>query len=235
MPSRHVLAALLATGALLGGALAGCSEEPDEVEATGDERAAQARQAGLDAGLDEEVAEFLSLLARGDTATYRVRFPGLEEGTELVVRNRPPDRRVDVVADGEVVEVRQVVDGEAFTCTPDGDDERFTCERTDSLVEPPGVFRSGTLDRLREALAARVDDFTFEIEQRTVSGVAVRCLVTERRPGRDDPELGVTGTICASGEGAVLLVDQGEERIEALDYGTDVDPDALRRVDEPGG
>lgn len=226
---------MVVAGSVLGGVLVtGCGDDGGEVDATGDERAAQARQAGLDAGLDEDVADFLALLARGDTATYRVRFPGTVEGTELVVRNRPPDRRVDVVADGDVVEVRQVVDGEAFTCTSAGDDG-FDCERTDALVEPPGVFRSGALARLREALADRTADFTFVVEARTVAGAEASCLVTERRPGRDDPELGATGTICASAEGAVLLVDQGDERVEALDYGTDVDPDQLRRVDGAAG
>lgn len=209
----------------------GCDDGGDELTDIAEQRGEQARSAALDAGLEEEVAEFLGLLARGDTATYRVRFPGPEEGTELVVRNRPPDRRVDVVADGELLEVRQVVDGEAFTCTPE-EEGRFACERTDALVDPPGVFRSGALSRLREALADRIDDFTFTVEDRTVAGADARCLVTERRPGRDEPALGETGTICASPEGAVLLIDQGEQRIEALDYGTDVPADSVRRMDE---
>lgn len=212
--------------------MVGCGGGEDDLAETAEQRAEQARSAALEAGLDDEVAEFLALLARGDAATYRVRFPGPEEGTELVVRNRPPDRRVDVVADEVVLEVRQVVDGEAFTCTP-VEGRGFSCERTDALVDPPGVFRSGALSRLREGLASRAEDFTFEVEERTVAGARVRCLVTERRSGRDDPALGETGTICASLEGAVLLVDQGDERIEAIDYGTDVDPDALRLLDAP--
>lgn len=228
MPSRHLLAAC----ALAAVAAVGCADGGDEPTETAEQRAQQAESAALEAGLDDDVAEFLGLLARGDTATYRVRFPGPEEGTELVVRNRPPDRRVDVIADGEVLEVRQVVDGEAFTCTPE-EDGGFACDRTDALVDPPGVFRSGALSRLRDGLASRIEDFTFAVEEREVAGAEVRCLVTERRAGRDDPELGESGVICASPEGAVLLVDQGEERVEALGYGTDVDPDALRLLDEP--
>jgi len=188
------------------------------------------RAAAVEAGLDADVADFLALLARGDTATYRVRFPGPAEGTELVVRSRPPDRRVDVLADGEVVEVRQVVDGEAFSCAPE-EAGGFACERTDALVEPPGVFGGGALDRFAEGLAERRRDFTFAVEDRRVAGVEARCLVTRRRPGRDDPELGDAGTICASPQGAVLLVDQGSERIEATAYGTEVDPEVLERVD----
>lgn len=227
MPSRPVVAACAAAVALLVG---GCDDGTDGAASTGDRRAEQAREAAVEAGLDAEVADFVALLARGDTATYRVRFPGPAEGSELLVRNRPPDRRVDVEVDGEVVEVRQVVDGEAFTCTPQ-QEGGFACERTDALVEPPGVFGSGALARFAEGLASRRDDFTFAVEDRTVAGVDARCLVTRLRPGRDDPQLGEQGTICASPQGAVLLVDQAGERVEAVAYGTDVDPDALTRVD----
>lgn len=227
MPSRT--AALLAGAACTAALLAGCGGD-DDGPGLGEERADQARRAALAAGLDEEVADFLGLLARGDTATYEVRFPGPAEDTELVVRNRPPDRRVDVVQDGEVVEVRQVVDGEAFTCTPE-DDGGFGCERTDALVEGPGLFTSGALDRLGAALAERRTDYTFAVEGRDVAGVEARCLVTERREGRDDPALGAVGTICAAPTGVVVLVDQGTESVEALAYGTEVDEADLRRVD----
>ena len=73
--------------------VAGCGEDPEGISGTGDVRAEQARDAALDAGLDDEVGDFLALLARGETATYRVRFPGPTEGTELEVTSRPPDRR----------------------------------------------------------------------------------------------------------------------------------------------
>jgi hypothetical protein len=228
VPSRT--AALLAGAACAASLLAGCGG--DGGDALGDERADQARRAALDAGLDDQVADFLALLARGDTATYEARFPGPGEGTELVVRNRPPDRRIDVVQDGEVVEIRQVVDGEAFTCTPGGDGG-FDCERTDALVEGPGLFTSGALDRLGAALAERGADYTFAVEEREVAGTSARCLVTERREGRDDPALGAAGTICAAPTGAVVLIDQGTESVEALDYGTDVDAADLQRVDRP--
>jgi hypothetical protein len=210
---------------------AGCGADGDEVAATGDERADQARAAARDAGLDDDVADFLGLLARGETATYRVRFPGPTDGTELAIANRPPDRRVELLADGATTEVRLVTDGRAFTCTPAAEGGELACERTDAFVEPPGVFRADALDELSEALAERTEDYSFDIEVLAVAGVEARCLVTRLRSGRESAELGSSGTICASPEGAVLLVDQGRDRLEATEYATDVDDTAFVRPD----
>lgn len=214
---------------------AACGDDPDGIDATGDERADQARAAAVEAGLDAEVADFLGLLARGDTATYRVRFPGPEEGTELEVTSRPPERRVELRRGDDVAEVRLVTDGEAYTCTPEEDAEELACERTDALVDPPGIFRAEALDELRASLADRADDYTFEIETLPVAGIEASCLVTRLRSGREDPELGASGTICASAEGAVVLVDQGDERLEALEYSTGVEDEAFVRPDAPDG
>lgn len=216
------------------GGLAACGDDADEIRATGDERAEQARDAARGAGLDDEVADFLGVLAQGETATYRVRLPGPVEGTELEVTSRPPDRRVELTTDGATSEVRLVTDGEAFTCTPVSDDE-LRCERTDALVDPPGVFSASALEDLSESLAERAEDYTFEIEEQVVAGVDARCLVTRLRSGRAAPELGASGTICASPEGAVLLVDQGGERLEATEYSTDVDGGAFVRPDAADG
>lgn len=252
MPSRPSLArcASVALLALLALVVAGCGDEVDELTEAGERRAEQARTAAAEAGLDDDVADFLALAARGDTATYRVRYPGPTDGTELVVTSRPPDRRVDVVIDGVTTEVRLVTGGQAFECTPaaEGGDEAegegqgggadLRCERTDALAEPPGTFSERALEELRDALADRADDYTFEVETAPVAGVEARCLVTRRREGRESPELGEQGTLCVSQEGALLLVDQGSDRLEALDYGTDVDGSVFvrpDRVDEGDG
>ena len=235
MPSRRSIARRLTTPAVvaivLGGVLTSCGDDADEATATGDARSEQVEAAAQEAGLDDDVAEFLGLLARGETATYRIRFPGPAEGTELVIDNRPPDRRVEVIADGTTTEVRLVTDGQALTCTPGTEGGDLTCERTDAVVEPPGVFRASALDELSDSLGARADDYSFEIETLTVAGVEARCLVTRLRSGRESSELGSSGTICASPEGAVLLVDQGSDRLEATEYGTDVAEDAFARPD----
>ena len=67
-----------------------------------------------------------------------------------------------------------------------------------------------------------------------MADVDARCLVTRLRSGRESAERGASGTICASPEGAVLLVDQGSERVEAIEYSTDVAPAAFERPDEQG-
>lgn len=230
MPSRPATVAwcLLAALLLVGGAA--CGDDDDD---TGDQRAGQARDAAIGAGLDDDVADFLGLLARGDTATYRVRFPGPVDGSELVIANRPPDRRVEVRSAGEVTELRLVTGGQAFECTPTEDDG-FSCRRTDALVEPPGVFRDDAVERLGDALASRAEDYTFDVEEREVADTPATCLVTRLRAGRESAERGASGTICASAQGAVLLVDQSGQRLEALEYGTDVDDEVFVRPDQDG-
>lgn len=239
MPSRSSITRR-ASAALIPLLLVACGDDVDEITEAGQRRADQARTAALDAGLDEEVADFLALAAMGDTATYRVRYPGPTEGTELVVTSRPPDRRVDIVADGVTTEVRLVTGGQAFECLPvEGDDggtgdggaSALTCERTDALAEPPGVFSDRALDELSQALADRADDYTFEVEASPIAGVEARCLLTRRREGRESPELGEQGALCVSPEGALLLVDQGTDRLEAREYGTDVAESAFERPD----
>ncbi len=197
-----------------------------------DERADQARTAALDAGLDADVADVIALIATGDLGTYEVRYPGPVDGTELRIVQRPPDRLVQVLAGETVTETRLVVDGEAFECVATDDDGPVDeCERVDAFVDPPGVFDEAALARLTEALVARADQFTFTRETIAVAGVEATCLVTRRRAEVEDPALGASGTICASDEGALLLVDQGDERLEATAYTTDVADDAFVRPD----
>ena len=209
-------------------AVGGCGDEPDAA----DERAEQARTAAEDAGLDDEVADFLALAGRGQLATYQVTYPGTDPGTSLVVANDPPDRRVDLVDEDVIVEVRLVLDGEAFECARDVDAGRIrSCTRTDAIVEPPGLFDPAALEELTAALADRREDFTFEVVRRPIAGVEASCLVTEIREGRERPELGARGEICVSPEGALLRVDQSEESLEATDYTTDVPDNTFVRPD----
>lgn len=211
---------------------AGCGEDSD----VGDERATQVREAALDAGLESSVADFLALAARGPTATYQATYPGPEEGTDLVVANDPPDRRVDVLVDDETVEVRLVLDGEAFECARDeasggvGD-----CSRTDAIVEPPGLFGDSAVDELTESLVERSEDFTFSVQTIPVAGVEATCLVTELREGRERPELGDRGTLCLSPEGVLLRVVQRGEELEATDYTTEVPDGTFVRPDRRDG
>ena len=200
---------------------------------SGGQRAEQARTAALDAGLSDEVADVLALAARGATATYQATYPGADDGTTLVVANRPPDRRVDVLRGDDVVEVRLVVDGEALECRPDERSGRIeSCTRTDALVEPPGLFRGEALDRLTGSLADRKDDFDFRVVDDRVAGADARCLRTVRKPGRGNrSDLGERGEICVSMEGVLLRVELGGEALEATDYATEIPDGTFVRPD----
>lgn len=207
---------------------AACSGGDD----VGDERAEQARAAGIEAGLDGDVADFLALAARGQTATYQATYPGPDEGTQLVVASRPPDRRVDIVDDDLVVQTQLAVDGEAFRCPRDPDaDAIVECERTDAIVESPGAFSTAAMESLTESLADRLADFEFALETSAIAGVEARCLVTRVRPGSERPELADGGTICVSPEGVLLRVVQGDEILEATDYTTDIPENTFLRPD----
>ncbi len=180
-----------------------------------------------------EVADFLALAARGQTATYQATYPGPNPNTKLVVANDPPDRRVDVVTDDVTTEVRLVVDGEAFTCPRNKDrDAIVSCTRTDAIVEGPGAFDDATLEQLTTSLRDRQADFTFRIDTKPIAGVEATCLVTELKAGHERTDLGATGTICVSPEGALLRVDQGSDSLEALDYTTEIPEHTFVRPDQ---
>ena len=220
---RHGLRFLLLV-ALASGACGG--------DDAGDERADQARAAAAEAGLDDEVADFLALAARGQSATYQVTYPGTAEGTSLVIANDPPDRRVDLVQDGDIVEVRIVLDGQAFECARDRAAGRIdSCTRADALVEAPGLFDEAALERLTSSLTERRDDFTFQVRRQPIAGVEATCLLTEIREGRERSDLGERGEICVSPEGALLRVDQGDDSLEATDYTTDIPDNTFVRPD----
>lgn len=211
------------------GALGACGDDGADA---GDDRAEQARTAALDAGLDRDVADFLALASRGQTATYQATYPGPDAGTQLVVANDPPDRRVDIVADDRTIEVRLVLGGEAFRCARDDErDEIGPCARTDAVVEAAGLFSEGAVEDLTASLRDRTGDFTFRIESAVIAGVDASCLITEIRDGRDRPELGALGTICVSPEGALLQVEQSGESLEAVDYTTEIPDGTFTRPD----
>ncbi len=211
--------------------MAGCGAGPD----TGGERADQVRTAAADAGLAPEVADFLALAARGQTATYQATYPGPNPNTKLVVANDPPNRRVDVVTDDVTTEVRLVVGGEAFTCPRNQDQDAIvSCTRTDAIVEGPGAFDDATLEQLTTSLRDRQADFTFRIDTEPIAGVEATCLVTELKAGHERTDLGSSGTICVSPRGALLRVDQGSESLEALDYTTEIPEHTFVRPDQLG-
>lgn len=180
------------------------------------ERSEQLEDAARAAGLDGDVAAFLGRAARGALATGTASYPGPTPGTTLRITSRPPDRRVDVLRDGELVEATIVVDGAAHRCTPAGDDD-LVCERTDAFVEPPGVFRATALDELVDSLVAQADRFDFAVADDEVAGTDVSCLTTTAVDGSADARL------CITDGGVLALVERPGERLEATALSDDVD------------
>jgi len=189
------------------------------------ERVEQVRAAAEHAGLDGAVADVLALAARGATATYQVTYEGAD-GAELVVSQAPPDRRVDVVTAGLIVESQVVRAGVAYRCAlPEGGraGDPLECTRTHGAVQLPGTFTAEALSAFSDALIESADELDLTVETRTIADAEATCLVAAPAGGT---ELDGTGpgvdTICLSAEGAQLLVDAGGERVVASAYSTDV-------------
>lgn len=216
------LLALLVVGIVL----AGCGADTD----VGEERADQTRDAAAAAGLPDEVGDFLALAARGQTSTYVVTYPG-DDGTRIAVAADGADRRIDLLANGDVTGVQLVIDGEGFECPRDPDAGTFACTKTDAFVAAPGQFDTDALAALTEGLSQAVDDYTFTVETTPIAGVDAQCLVTRIRAGRERAELGASGTLCVSAEGAVLRVDRSGETLTATDYSTTVPDNTFVRPD----
>ncbi|MGH9085277.1 MAG: hypothetical protein ACRDYW_07470 [Acidimicrobiales bacterium] len=222
-------AMLLAAGAVavvvaIGAALFAFRGGDDEADLA-DDRAEQLRSAAADAGLDAEVADVLALAARGATATFQVSYPGTD-GTSLVVSQEPPNRRVDVLQAGLLVQSQVVRDGVSYRCqlpSRGRPGDELECTRTGGAIESPGAFTEEALTTFTEELAASLDALDLTVEARTIADTPASCLVTAPKAGtRLDPEGPGVDTICLSHEGAQLLVDRGGERVVADDYSTTV-------------
>ncbi|MGV3760385.1 MAG: hypothetical protein ACO1PW_12730 [Actinomycetota bacterium] len=202
---------------------AGCGDDAQQEAA--DDRAEQVRSAALEAGLDEDVADVLALAARGAAATYQVTYPGPDD-TSLVVSQDPPRRRVDVVQAGLIVESQVLVDGVSYHCTiPDGGrpGDELRCQRSSTALPGTGAFTEAALDEFTEVLVASADQVRTTVEDRTVAGQAVTCLVSTPRPETlPEGTEATTDTICLDDDGVQLLVDAAGERLVADAYSAEV-------------
>jgi hypothetical protein len=220
--SRSVRPTTLAVVLAVGLAVAACGGDDDHVTS---ERIDQVRVAAREAGLGNDVADLLALAAEGTTGTFQVTYQGTG-GAQLVVSQAPPNRRVDVLTAGLIVESQVVRDGVAYRCSlPDGGrpGDELRCTRTDGAVQAPGAFSDEALTSFTDDLLGTVDDLDLRVEPRTIAEVAATCLVAGPEAGTplDGTGPGVD-TICLSPEGAQLLVDAGGERVVAESYSTEV-------------
>lgn len=209
---------LLAAAALAVGAC-------DDGVTAEDERAEQVRAAADDAGLDDDVTDLLVLAAEGLSATFQVTYQG-DDGTSVIVSQDPPNRRVDVVAGGLVVQSQVVRDGVAYRCdVPEGGSpgDDLDCERTQGALPAPGAFTDDAIDAFTSDLIETADDVDLTVDERTIADVEARCLVAAPKAGTplDGSGPGVE-TLCLSADGAQLLIDSGGERLVADGYTTRV-------------
>lgn len=212
----------LAVALLLGLLTPACSGTGNQVTR---ERVDQVRAAARAAGLSDEVTDVLVLATKGTTATFQISYQGTG-GASVTVSQQPPNRRIDVLTAGLVVESQVVRDGVAYRCVlPEGAraGDSLDCDRTQGALPASGAFREDALTTFTDELLDAADRFDLSVETRTIADTAATCLVVAPKAGTP---LGGTGpgaeTICLSPDGAQLLVDAGGERAVADAYSTAV-------------
>jgi hypothetical protein len=215
-----------ALAVLLGAATAaGCG---DDEPTPGGARADQVREAVAEAGLPDDVRDFLVLAVGSADATYRVTYQ-IDDGTgvrEVTVAQDPPNHRLDVMNTDGSADSTIRLDDEVHQCHRDGG--AWECGRVDVVPPGGGAFDEEALAERAAALADRADDYEFSVESRQLAGVDASCLVTTLAEGHPaDPALGEAGTLCVSPEGAVLLVESGGTRQAATAYSTELPDDAF--------
>jgi hypothetical protein len=205
------------------GAIGACSG--DDAGTVTEARVDQVRQAALDAGLDDGVAEVLALAARGATATFQITSAGAD-GAEITVSQQPPNRRVDALTAGLIVESQVVRGSIGYTCALPDDGQPgdpLDCRRTQGAISAQGAFSAEALASFVDQLADAKDAYDLTVETRTIADVAATCLVAAPKAGTpiDGTTPGVD-TICLSADGAQLLVDSAGQRVVASSYSTEV-------------
>ncbi|MGH9243399.1 MAG: hypothetical protein ACRD29_03590 [Acidimicrobiales bacterium] len=228
--ARYTTAIAIAAVATVVSAAA-CGDDPD----VGEQRADQVRRAAAEAGLSEEVQDFLVLAVGTADATFQVTYE-IDDQTgarRVVVSQNPPDHRLDVVLPDGTVDATIRLDDDAYQCRQERSD--WQCGRVEVPTPEAAIFDAIELANRADELAAGTDDYDFAVEGRTLLGVEARCLVTTLKPGHDtDPSRGDEGTLCLSPAGVVLLVDNVGTRQEATAYTTDVPDGAFDLPAEAG-
>jgi hypothetical protein len=202
-------------------ALAGACGSDD----VSDTRADQVRQAATEAGLSADVADVLATAAQGATATFQVTYDG-SDGAQVTVSQEPPNRRIDVIATGLIVESQLTRGTVSYRCEVPADGrpgDPVKCERASGQAPQRGAFTSEALQTFTTDLAGQLDSFDITTEARTIADAEATCLISAPKAGTplDGTGPGVD-TLCVSHEGAQLLVDVGGDRLVASAYSTTV-------------
>lgn len=207
-PRRRATAvALLSCLALV--APVGCSrgDDPSWVEVAG-MRERQARAAAAEAGLPAPVQEVLGRAARAPAATFSATYASGSD--RLVVTQRPPRRRVDVVGTGGAPLESVVSDGEGGTVRCERASraaaDRWACRAATGASGAVGAFSPELVARTVEALTASASTYRTDVYDLTVAGVHVQCL----RSTPVDPTTGPPSQLCVAPDGVPLLLDRGD-------------------------
>jgi hypothetical protein len=193
-------------------------------------KADQGRSIAEQAGLAPNVASFFALAASAANATYRETIETTDatgKPMQVTTTQRPPDSRFDTFNADGTVDSTIAVGGRTYQCTMAANHwdcgELGPSPSTNAQVFNPTAVQ-GAIDRFRE----RVNDYDFRVEDRPMVGITARCLITTRKPGREqDPSLGASATLCLSPEGAVVLVEVPSGSITATAYTTAIPGDAF--------
>ncbi|MBA2282560.1 MAG: hypothetical protein H0W25_15220 [Acidimicrobiia bacterium] len=160
-------------------------------------------------------------------ATYRLVYEvaaGEGPPDRVEVSQRPPRRRIDVVAADGTADAT-ITDGEAtWQCRLEGS---WRCaELGDPAVS--AALDQAVVDALSDALLAGAEDYEFTVEERVVLGEPARCLRTALRPeARGQAGLGGLGELCLAADGAILAVDTPTGTLRAVEHSPDVADDAF--------
>jgi hypothetical protein len=241
--ARNVPGQLRTLGSALAAVLAlaapacGRSGEPS-ADDLADRRARQAVAAAAEAGLPEEVQDVLGTAARAPSASFSATYRAGAD--RVVVHQRPPRRRVDVVVGGvarEAVvsdgdgEVRcQRPAGRPWTCTPAPAGATEAGSRAGGF----GAFSPELVARTVEALEDAAGAFTLEVVERRIAGVEASCLRSAPVDGAGDGGGDAAPAwLCVAPDGVPLLVDRGDgtPELRAVAYRSGASSDDVARPD----
>jgi hypothetical protein len=260
-PGATTVVAVLVVVGLAGVALVGCSrgDDPSAADAVMAQRERQARSAAAEAGLPRDVQSVLGLAARAPAASCVVTY---SSGTDrLVVAQRPPRRRVDVLGEGgaPVESVVTDADGGVVGCsrarTGTSSARRWRCRKVAAEAGAlpaagAGAFTPELVARTVEALAAARDAFTVDVYRLRLAGVTATCLrstptdpgppSTSDAPSATAPTTSASASasasvaqLCVAPDGVPLLLDRadGTPVLRAVAYRPSASAADVRRPD----
>ena len=216
----------LATVVVVASAAVACGQHESPTTKTTHEREKQARTVARKAGLSTAVQDFLALYATAADNSFTVTYGQSAAGTNIVLMQDPPLRRVDVVSPPVTRSVFVTKQG-TFECALQN--QTWSCQQSQQQEGPPGLLAPADIERTVAELKAAKTNYTFSVTNRKIAGTDTSCLVTKPKPG----VAGGGSTLCLSSRGAVLLVEGNGNPLQAVKYSTSVDARKLRLPTTP--